>query len=108
MSIPLSNRVQQVKPSATLAISAKAGELKAQDKDIISLSVGEPDFDTPEHIKAKAIAAINEGFTNYTPVPGIPSLRQAIADKLQNENKLSYDPKQILVSTGAKQCLYNL
>lgn len=108
MTIPLSNRVQQVKPSATLAISAKAGELKAQGKDIISLSVGEPDFDTPEHIKTKAIEAINDGFTNYTPVPGIPSLRAAIAEKLQKENGLQYEPNEILVSTGAKQCLYNL
>ncbi len=108
MTIALSHRVQQVKPSATLTISAKAAELKAQGRDIISLSVGEPDFDTPDHIKAKAIEAIEAGFTNYTPVPGIISLRQAVADKLKNENQLDYDAQQVLVSTGAKQSLYNL
>lgn len=108
MTITISNRLLSVKPSATLAISAKAAELKAQGKDIISLSVGEPDFDTPEHIKAAAIAAINAGFTKYTAVAGIPSLRKAIAEKLKRENQLDYDPKQILVSSGAKQCLFNL
>jgi len=104
----LSQRVQRIKPSATLAISAKAGELKAAGKSIISLSAGEPDFDTPQHIKDAAIKAINDGFTKYTPVPGIPALRQAIADKLARENNLSYSASQIVVSTGAKQSIYNL
>lgn len=108
MTINISNRLLSVKPSATLAISAKASELSAQGKDIISLSVGEPDFDTPEHIKAAAIQAINEGFTKYTAVAGTPSLRKAIAEKLKRENQLDYEFKQVLVSSGAKQSLFNL
>lgn len=108
MNITLSKRLQAVKPSATLAIAARAAELKAQGKDIISLSVGEPDFETPTHIKAAAIQAINEGFSHYTPVSGIPSLRKAIAEKFKRENQLEYDFKQVIVSAGAKQCIYNL
>ncbi len=108
MTIEISKRLLSVKPSATLAISAKAAELKTQGKDIISLSVGEPDFDTPEHIKAAAIEAINAGFTKYTAVAGTPGLRKAIAEKLKCENQLEYDYKQVLVSSGAKQCLFNL
>jgi len=106
--ITLARRVQQVKPSATLAINARTGELIAAGKDIINLSVGEPDFDTPDHIKNAAIKALNEGFTKYTPVDGIPALKKAIADKFKRENKLDYETNQIMVSCGAKQVLYNL
>jgi aspartate aminotransferase len=104
----LSHRVQSVKPSATLAITAKAKELKAQGKDIIGLGAGEPDFDTPEHIKQAAIAAIHAGFTKYTAVDGTPSLKQAIIDKFQRDNGLSYLPNQVLVSCGGKQSFFNL
>src|SRR5699024_2706244 len=98
----------QVKPSATLAMAAKAGELKAAGKDVISLSTGEPDFDTPAHIRKAAAEAIEAGQTRYTPVDGTPELKQAIISKLQRDNELSYEPNQILASTGAKQSLYNL
>lgn len=108
MSIRLSTRVAQVKPSATIAMSMKAAELRAAGKDIISLSMGEPDFDTPAHIRAAAIDAINQGQTRYTAVDGTPKLKQAIIDKFQRDNRLSYDPAQILVSNGAKQSIYNL
>ncbi|MGY6554686.1 MAG: pyridoxal phosphate-dependent aminotransferase [Wenzhouxiangella sp.] len=108
MSIRLSARVAQVKPSATIAMSMKAAELRAQGKDIISLSMGEPDFDTPAHIRAAAIDAINQGQTRYTAVDGTPKLKQAVIDKLQRDNRLSYEPAQILVSNGAKQSIYNL
>jgi len=101
-------RVSQVKPSATIAMSAKAAELKAAGKDVISLSMGEPDFDTPVHIRKAAAAAIEAGQTRYTPVDGTPELKQAIIAKFQRDNGLSYEPGQILVSTGAKQSLYNL
>jgi len=104
----LSHRVQSVKPSATLAITARAKELKSQGKDIIGLGAGEPDFDTPEHIKQAAIEAINAGFTKYTAVDGTPELKQAIIDKFQRDNGLSYIPKQILVSCGGKQSFFNL
>lgn len=104
----LSNRVQRIKPSPTLAVSAKAAELRAQGKDIISLSVGEPDFDTPEHIRDAAIEAINTGHTKYTAVGGTPSLKQAIVEKFKNENNLAYTAEQILVSTGGKQSIFNL
>lgn len=108
MSIQISERLSQVKPSPTLAITARAGEMRAQGKQVISLSVGEPDFDTPDHIKQAAIEAINSGFSKYTPVDGIPELKQAIIDKFARENGLVYNPKQIIVSTGAKQNLYNI
>lgn len=108
MTITLSKRLQAVKPSATLAIGARAAELRAQGKDIISLSLGEPDFDTPAHIKAAAAYAIDNNFTHYTPVAGIPSLRLAISEKLKHENQLIYDPKEVIVSAGAKQAIYNL
>ncbi len=108
MSIPTSNRVAQVKPSATLAVSAKAAELRAQGKDIISLATGEPDFDTPEHIKQAAIEAMARGDTKYTAVGGTTELRQAVADKFLRENQLEYSIDEILVSAGAKQALYNL
>ncbi len=108
MSIPTSNRVAQVKPSATLAVSAKAAELRAQGKDIISLATGEPDFDTPEHIKQAAIEAMARGDTKYTAVGGTAELRQAVADKFLRENQLEYSIAEILISAGAKQALYNL
>lgn len=103
----ISKRVQNVKPSATLALVAKAAELKAAGKDVISLSVGEPDFDTPDHIKNAAKKAIDDGKTKYTPAPGTPELRRAIVDKFKRENNLDYDIDQIIVSTGGKQVLYN-
>lgn len=104
----LASRVKQVKPSPTLAVAAKAALMKSQGIDIISLGTGEPDFDTPEPIKEAAINAIEAGFTKYTAVEGILDLRQAICAKLAEDNGLMYTPKQILVSTGGKQSLYNL
>ncbi len=108
MSIKLSQRSGRIKPSPTLAVSAKASALKAQGKDVIDLGVGEPDFDTPEHIKEAGIAAIKAGFTKYTAVDGIPELKQAIIDKFRKENNLNYEKNQILVSVGGKQSFYNL
>ena len=108
MNITLSNRVQAVKPSPTLAITARAAAMRAAGKDIIGLGAGEPDFDTPDHIKAAAIKAIENGFTKYTAVDGIPSLKKAIAEKFKRDNGLNYDLKQILVSSGGKQSFYNL
>jgi aspartate aminotransferase len=108
MSIKLSTRVQAVKPSPTLAITARAKALRAAGKDVIGLGAGEPDFDTPDHIKEAAIAAINDGFTKYTAVDGTPELKQAIVAKFQRENGLEYTPEQILVSCGGKQSFYNL
>ncbi|MBF0405381.1 pyridoxal phosphate-dependent aminotransferase [Candidatus Magnetominusculus xianensis] len=103
----ISKRAKKVKPSATLSIDTKAKEMKAAGIDVISFAVGEPDFDTPDNIKAAAIKAINEGFTKYTPVGGIPELKNAIAAKLQKDNGLDYKPNEILVSVGAKHSLYN-
>ncbi len=103
----LSDRVLSLKPSATLAVSQKARELKAQGKDIISLSAGEPDFDTPNTIKAAAKTAIDEGQTKYTPVPGSTALKNAIIEKFKRDNDLTYTPEQIIVGTGAKQVLFN-
>lgn len=108
MDIKLSQRVQRVKPSPTLAVSARAAELKAQGKDIISLGTGEPDFDTPNHIKQAAAAAIEAGFTKYTAVDGMPELKDAVINKFQRENGLDYTAKQIIVSTGCKQSIFNL
>ncbi|HRH80036.1 MAG TPA: pyridoxal phosphate-dependent aminotransferase [Thiobacillaceae bacterium] len=104
----LSHRVLNIKPSPTLAVTAKAAQLKAEGKDIIGLGVGEPDFDTPQHIKDAAIAAIRAGFTKYTAVGGTPSLKQAVIAKFKRDNGLEYTPKQILVSCGGKQSFYNL
>ncbi|MCF6253538.1 MAG: pyridoxal phosphate-dependent aminotransferase [Thiomicrorhabdus sp.] len=104
----LSDRVNRVKPSPTLVITAKAAELKRAGKDIISLGAGEPDFDTPEHIKAAGIAAIQNGETRYTAVDGTPELKQAIQAKFKRDNGLSYEMNQILVSSGGKQSFYNL
>ena len=106
--IPLSQRVQKIKASPTLAITARAAELKAQGKDIIGLGAGEPDFDTPEPIKEAAIAAIREGHTKYTPVGGTAALKQAVMDKFTRENGLDYSAEQVLVSVGGKQSFYNL
>jgi len=108
MSIKLSARVQAVKPSATLAITARAKALKAAGQDVIGLGAGEPDFDTPDHIKAAAIAAIERGFTKYTAVDGTPELKQAVIAKFQRDNGLEFTPDQILVSCGGKQSFYNL
>ncbi len=108
MSIKLSARVQAVKPSPTLAVTARAQTLRAAGKDIIGLGAGEPDFDTPDHIKEAAIAAVKGGFTKYTAVDGTPELKQAIIAKFQRENGFLYTPDQILVSCGGKQSFYNL
>ncbi|MDE7125909.1 MAG: pyridoxal phosphate-dependent aminotransferase [Muribaculaceae bacterium] len=103
----VSNRVASLAPSATLAMSQKSQELKAQGVDVINMSVGEPDFNTPDHIKQAACRAIEENYTFYTPVPGYMSLRKAIAAKLEHENGLHYSPDQIVVGGGAKQALCN-
>lgn len=108
INIKLSQRVQAIKPSATLVITAKAKALKAQGKAIIGLGAGEPDFDTPDHIKNAAIEAINSGFTKYTAVGGTPELKQAVCDKFKRDNSLDYTPDQVLVSSGGKQSFYNL
>ncbi|MGH8750861.1 MAG: pyridoxal phosphate-dependent aminotransferase [Burkholderiales bacterium] len=104
----LSARVQLIKPSPTLAVTARAAKLKAEGKDIIGLGAGEPDFDTPQHIKEAAIAAINKGFTKYTPVGGTPGLKNAVIAKFRRDNGLDYQTKQILVSCGGKQSFFNL
>ena len=103
----LANRILAMSPSATLAMSQKSNELKAQGVDVINLSVGEPDFHTPDHIKEAAKAAIDNNFTFYTPVPGYLSLRKAICEKLRRENGIEFAPEQIIVSNGAKQSLCN-
>ncbi len=108
MNIKLSNRVNAVKPSPTLAITARAAQMRAAGHDIIGLGAGEPDFDTPEFIKQAAIDAINKGFTKYTAVDGIAPLKKAIIDKFKNDNGLEYNAKQILVSCGGKQSSFNL
>lgn len=108
MDIFLAERLQQVKPSPTLAVAAKAAKMQAEGQDVIGLGTGEPDFDTPEHIKKAAIEAINKGFTKYTPVDGIPELKKAVQAKFKEDNGLDYDLNQILVSVGGKQSIYNL
>ncbi|NLI37504.1 MAG: pyridoxal phosphate-dependent aminotransferase [Bacteroidales bacterium] len=107
MTNQLSDRLNKLSPSQTLAMSQKSSELKAQGVDVINLSVGEPDFNTPQYIKDAAKKAIDDNFSHYSPVPGYPALRKAIAAKLKNENGLEYEPSQILVSNGAKQCVCN-
>jgi aspartate aminotransferase len=104
----LSDRITRLSESATLEMTRKSRELKAQGKDIITLSIGEPDFDTPEEIKKAGIEAINNNITHYPPVPGFLELRQAIADKLKRDNELNYNVSQIIVSNGAKQSLTNI
>ncbi len=103
----LADALSRVKPSATIAVSQKARELKANGRDVIGLGAGEPDFDTPDNIKDAAIAAIRRGETKYTPVAGIPELREAISKKFKRENGLDYAPSQIIVGTGGKQILFN-
>ena len=108
MTLPVSRRVQRVKPSPTLAVTARAARLKAEGKDVIGLGAGEPDFDTPVHIQQAGIDAIKNGFTRYTNVDGINELKDAISAKFQRDNGIKYDRSQILVSSGAKQTIYNL
>ncbi len=108
LELHLSSRVKRIKPSPTLAVSARAAELRAAGHDIIALGLGEPDFDTPEHIKSAAKQALDDGFTKYTAVDGIPSLKQAIIDKFKRDSSLEYSPGQVIVSCGGKQCIYNL
>lgn len=108
MSLKISNRVAQIKPSATITVSMKAADLRATGRDIISLGFGEPDFDTPDHIKEAAIEAIGNGQTKYPPVAGTAELKQAIVHKLKTENELDFEPAQIIVSNGAKQSIINL
>ena len=103
----LSDRLNRLSPSATLAMSQKSSEMKAQGIDVINLSVGEPDFNTPDHIKDAAKKAVDENYSRYSPVPGYPELRKAIVDKLQKENNLEYGLNEVLVSNGAKQCVCN-
>jgi len=103
----LADSLSRVKPSATIAVTQKARELKEAGRDVIGLGAGEPDFDTPDNIKAAAIAAIQRGETKYPPVPGIAPLRKAVAEKFRRENGLDYTPDQVIVGTGGKQILYN-
>ena len=103
----LSDRLQRLAPSATLAMSQKSSEMKAQGIDVINMSVGEPDFNTPDHIKEAAKKAIDENYSRYSPVPGYPDLRKAIVTKLKNENNLDYSVNEVLVSNGAKQSVCN-
>ena len=103
----LSDRLQRLAPSATLAMSQKSSEMKAQGIDVINMSVGEPDFNTPDHIKEAAKKAIDENYSRYSPVPGYPDLRNAIVRKLKNENGLDFTAAQISCGNGAKQCVCN-
>jgi aspartate aminotransferase len=106
-AMDISARAAQLSPSLTLSIDSKAKAMKAEGIDVCGFGAGEPDFDTPEHIKAAAIAALEAGFTKYTPSAGLPELRQAIAEKLEADNQVSYRPSQIVVSSGAKHSCYN-
>lgn len=108
MKISLSDRIQRVKPSPTLAVTALANQLRAEGRDVIGLAAGEPDFDTPDYIKKAAIDAINKGYTKYTAVDGTAGLKQAIINKFKRENGLDYAADQVLVSVGGKQAFYNL
>lgn len=108
MQNQLSDRINKLETSATLAMAAKTRELKAEGKNIIGLSLGEPDFNTPDFIKEAAIQAINDNYNSYTPVDGYDELKQAIINKFKRDNRLTYDKSQIVVSTGAKQCLANV
>src|SRR2546423_9419845 len=108
MNYKISRRAASLSPSLTLAIDSKAKQVKADGQDVVGFGAGEPDFDTPKHIKEAAIKALNEGFTKYTPASGIPELRQAIADKFKRENGLTYKPSQIIVSCGGKHSCYNV
>lgn len=106
--LQLSQRVQTIKESPTLAVTARAARLKAEGRDIIGLGAGEPDFDTPQHIKDAAKKAIDQGFTKYTPVAGIPGLKKAIVAKFKHENGFDYTEKEVIVGVGGKQCIFNL
>ena len=108
MTIALSHRVKRIKPSPTLAVTARAAKLRAEGKDIIGLGAGEPDFDTPVHIAEAGIAAIRAGFTRYTNVDGTPELKDAIIAKFKRDNGLTYARPQVLVSAGAKHTIFNL
>lgn len=108
MAIKLSSRIQRVKPSPTLAVTALANQLRTEGRDVIGLAAGEPDFDTPEHIKQAAIEAIHKGYTKYTAVDGTAGLKQAIINKFKRENGFDYQASQVLVSVGGKQVFYNL
>jgi aspartate aminotransferase len=108
MNYKISHRAAALSPSLTLAIDSKAKQMKAEGQDVVGFGAGEPDFDTPQHIKDAAIKALNEGFTKYTPASGIPELRQAIADKFKHDNGLSYKPSQVIVSCGGKHSCYNV
>ena len=108
MNYPIARRAAALSPSLTLAIDAKAKAMKAAGEDVVGFGAGEPDFDTPDHIKKAAIDALNAGFTKYTPSSGIPELREAIAAKFQRENGLTYKPSQIIVSNGGKHSCYNV
>src|SRR6186713_2340075 len=108
MNYRISQRAASLAPSLTLAINSKAKQMKAEGQDVVGFGAGEPDFDTPQHIKDVAIQALNQGFTKYTPSSGIPELRQAIADKFKRDNGLSYKPSQVIVSSGGKHSCYNV
>ncbi|BAP58059.1 aspartate aminotransferase [Thioploca ingrica] len=108
MTLQIAHRVQAIKPSPTLAVTARAAAMRAAGHDIVGLGAGEPDFDTPHHIKEAAINAINKGYTKYTPVDGIPALKQAVIKKFARENQLEYNLKQVIVSCGGKQAFYNM
>ena len=108
MKISLSNRIQRVKPSPTLAVTALADQLRAEGRDVIGLAAGQPDFDTPDYIKKAAIDAINKGYTKYTAVDGTAGLKQAIINKFKRENGFDFTAEQVLVSVGGKQAIYNL
>lgn len=108
MNLQIAQRVQAIKPSPTLAVTARAAELRAAGHDIIGLGAGEPDFDTPRHIKEAAVAALDKGYTKYTPVDGIADLKQAVINKFARDNQLTYGMKQVLVSCGGKQSFYNM
>ncbi len=108
MSNQLAVRMNRIKPSATIAVSMRAAELRAAGEDVIGLSMGEPDFDTPEHVRKAGVTAISAGQTRYTAVDGTPQLKAAITGKFARENSLTFTPDQILVSSGAKQCIFNL
>jgi aspartate aminotransferase len=103
----ISSRAAQLTPSLTLTIDSKAKAMKSEGLDVCGFGAGEPDFDTPEHIKAAAVAALEAGFTKYTPSSGIPELRQAISEKFAADNQIEYRPSQVIVSNGAKHACYN-
>jgi len=106
-NITLSNCVNRINESPTLAITAKAAKLKSEGKDVIALAAGEPDFDTPDFIKKAAIKAINDGLTKYTPVSGLPSLKKAVIKKFKRDNKLDYEMSEVIIGVGGKQCIFN-